>query len=267
MTYNAIRNLVGPIETIPAGTVMTLSVCLGIVALIVLFFSERYRMVNASAEHRLRRLETSEKLLNSNEEFDAQAVVLASKGDLAAARRTVRTSRAAAVVSVLACVLLLLAAITGYTEWSVISLARSHGYADGWDVAPVDLWEDIELSPKEDHLPPDMSGCILLYYKFGCHDCNALGTEIYDTLSALAPTYRVATRSRTGRRMLEDYPVPEVPACVYFKTDGTTLSYVLYKDTSDGTIVDQDSVRSLAMAIAMDIADAMRSEPTKEERK
>lgn len=264
MAYETLRNLMGPFEGLPMGTVLTVAVCIAVTAAVVLLFSEKYRIANASAERRLARLERSNELLDGNGEYDIRDVVLASAKDVDAARRTVKAKRAASVVSIMACAVLALAILTGYAEWSTMSLARSHGYADGWDQSPASLWEDIEKSPVEDRLPRDMSGSILMYYKFGCEDCNELGEELYAALSSLAPTYRIATRSPTGRKLIEQYPVAEVPACVYFRHDGRQLYYILYEDGPDGTAVDQDAIRGLALGIAADVAASRGTDDTEE---
>lgn len=264
MAYETLRNLIGPCERLPMGTVLAIAVCAAVTAAAVLFFSEKYRIANASAERRLARLERSNELLDGNDEYDIREVVLTSAKDVDAAKKTVKAKRIASIASVLACTVLALAVLTGYTEWSVMSLARSHGYADGWDQSPASLWEDIEKSPVEDRLPKNMSGSILMYYKFGCEDCNELGEELYATLSSLAPTYRIATRSPTGSKLIKQYPVAEVPACVYFRHDGKQLYYILYEDGPDGTAVDQDAIRSLALGVAADVAASRGPDDTKE---
>lgn len=73
----------------------------------------------------------------------------------------------------------------------------------------------------------DKKGNILIYYRFGCGDCEA----VYDILKAATAEkgdiYWVASRQTVGQELLQKYAVPEVPAGVVILGDGMYVSHVL----------------------------------------
>lgn len=97
----------------------------------------------------------------------------------------------------------------------------------------------IQNSPIADRSSSlDQQGNILIYYRFGCGDCEA----VYDSLKAATAgkedIYWVASRQSVGQELLQKYAVPEVPAGVVIQGDGMYVSYVLSSlvyDKSDET--------------------------------
>lgn len=215
--------------------------------------TERYRMIHANARKKLRRMELSQKLLDGSDKYDISMVTLTSQADIDQARLIVRKTHIAAVISILACSLILIAAIVLLAVQSTVSTARRHGYADGLTgISPQALWDDTDASPVEDTLPTDLKGCIIAYYRFGCEDCNATYDKLHPALEQLAPTYYVATRSELGRRMIQIYPVASVPSCVYIKHDGFPLYYTLYKLDGGTAYVDEEALANLSQAVIYD---------------
>lgn len=126
----------------------------------------------------------------------------------------------------------------------LIFVARQHGLYT-INMTPAAIVHGIKNSPEEDEIPDDLSGKIILYYRFGCYDCEAL----YDELSSLvsdADVYWVSTRSRQGKALRSRYPVQYVPSGVYISIDGTkNFTHVLY-GTRDGIpYLDYDAVNRL----------------------
>lgn len=79
----------------------------------------------------------------------------------------------------------------------------------------------------------DQQGNILIYYRFGCGNCEA----VYDSLKAATAgkedIYWVASRQSVGRELLQKYAVPEVPAGVVILGDGMYVSHVLGNSVYD----------------------------------
>lgn len=79
----------------------------------------------------------------------------------------------------------------------------------------------------------DQQGNILIYYRFGCGDCEA----VYDSLKAATAgkedIYWVASRQSVGRELLQKYAVQEVPAGVVILGDGMYVSHVLGNSVYD----------------------------------
>ena len=60
----------------------------------------------------------------------------------------------------------------------------------------------------------DKPGNIIIYYRFGCKDCEAIYSELDRLITENENVYWVATRSIIGKRLLQKYIVTEVPAGV-----------------------------------------------------
>lgn len=95
-----------------------------------------------------------------------------------------------------------------------IQIAKNHGiYQDNmtWNK----VITGIENSPEEDKLPENLSNILILYYKFGCEDCEAIYQKEQTTFKNLEQVYWISTRSEQGETLRKTYPVTEVPAGVY----------------------------------------------------
>lgn len=93
----------------------------------------------------------------------------------------------------------------------------------------------IQKSPVADRsVNLDHQGNILIYYRFGCADCEA----VYDSLNAETAgrenIYWVASRQARGQELLQKYTVAEVPAGVIIQADGMYVSHVLCDFIYDG---------------------------------
>ena len=61
-------------------------------------------------------------------------------------------------------------------------------------------------------------GDIVIYYRFGCRDCEQIYDELKEDVekSGISATW-VATRTSNGQALLEYYPVEEVPTLILIK--------------------------------------------------
>lgn len=133
--------------------------------------------------------------------------------------------------------------------------AKTHGYFKDANVTVAELWKGIHGTPEQSDIPSDIetrTQCLILYFKFGCPDCAATHKDIEAAVGHLDDTYWVSSRSDIGRKLLEKYPVPEVPSAVYIKKDGTYLTYILYKSTDNGPVVNDEALTELLNAINYD---------------
>lgn len=83
----------------------------------------------------------------------------------------------------------------------------------------------------------DKEGNIILYYRFGCKDCEAVFEELDKIVKENSCIYWVATRSQMGKCLLEKYLVSDVPSGVVIQEDDDYTQYVLYQENS----VDEES--------------------------
>lgn len=113
-----------------------------------------------------------------------------------------------------------------------------------------DMLKHIEKSPEEDRLPKNLSKCIIIYYKFGCSDCEHVYKDLKASLGDKQNVYWVSTRSKQGMDLLNHYPVKVVPSGVYVYSDSTTtapqyVKKVLYMHDKNETILHQTNLNRL----------------------
>lgn len=79
----------------------------------------------------------------------------------------------------------------------------------------------------------DQQGNILIYYRFGCGDCEAVYDSLKVATAGKEDIYWVASRQSVGRELLQKYAVQEVPAGVVILGDGMYVSHVLGNSVYD----------------------------------
>ena len=83
-------------------------------------------------------------------------------------------------------------------------------------------------------------GDIVIYYRFGCRDCEQIYDELKEDVekSGISAQW-VATRTSIGQALLEYYPVEEVPTLILIKKHGEYEEYKPYSLNDEG-IADYD---------------------------
>ena len=131
------------------------------------------------------------------------------------------------------CTAVVLAAMLGMLALLILLAAALPYGLYTTNMTPAAIIRGIQNSPEENELPDDLSGKIIIYYRFGCSDCEALYEDLSDALFG-SDFLWVSTRSRQGKALRSRYPVQYVPSGVYISTDGTeNFTHVLY-GTRDG---------------------------------
>lgn len=96
----------------------------------------------------------------------------------------------------------------------------------------------------------DKNGNIIIYYRFGCKDCEAIYKDLNSFKKNNNNIYWVATKSNNGKVLLQKYPVSEVPSGIIIQNNNDYTQYALYKTISENekdhyTIVDQTALNRL----------------------
>lgn len=119
---------------------------------------------------------------------------------------------------------------------TTVYIAKKHGlYQDTM------TWEKIleynESTPEESKLPEkesDLTTSIILFYRYSCPDCDAVYPKERIAASKIKNIYWVSTRSEQGNKLLEKYPIKEVPAGVYITKNGDgVIQYLDSKSKSN----------------------------------
>lgn len=136
----------------------------------------------------------------------------------------------------IAAMLALYACIFAYSAKMSVDGIR-HGVYDP-DTTLHEISERLPVTPVESAVPDDVSGSLLIYFRFGCSDCEAVYNNLYSELKNIPNVYYVSTRSEQGLELLAKYPVEETPSAVYVYPDGTAFAKsVLHKTDNTGAVV------------------------------
>lgn len=118
-----------------------------------------------------------------------------------------------------------------------------HGMTtENWKNSTVsEIIESNKLSHVNQTLPDDAGGSIVIVYKYGCPDCEAIYYELLDIIeeNELINVYFVASNSEDGQYLVENAYIKYVPSGVYVRNEplsnGTYLiNYLLYEIDEDG---------------------------------
>lgn len=127
---------------------------------------------------------------------------------------------------------------------SVYQAAQRHGMYDN-SISTAQMFRSLRLTPEEDELPSDLRHSIILYYRFTCSDCEDVYPEINRALRGRSNIYWVSTRSEQGSRLMEQYPVEQVPTGVYIDSDLKPHIYLLFSRENGKAIPDNDAIQRL----------------------
>lgn len=119
--------------------------------------------------------------------------------------------------------------------------ATKHG-ANTRDMTIRFMYDGIKTTPIESTLPEDLSGAIIIYYRFECPDCRAVHNELMQASAGVQNIYFIPSRGEQGAKLIEQYPVDAVPSGIYIRTYtyNGALSYtkkVLYETDANGQIL------------------------------
>lgn len=136
---------------------------------------------------------------------------------------------------------------SAYATDTVLTAIR-HGAYDT-DMGIVEMRRRIPLTPEETPVQDEseLSDCLLVYFRFGCPDCEAVHADLSKTLDDAERVYYISTRSRQGAALMERFPVDEVPCVVYVYPDGASFakSVPYRRDASGHAVFDESRVRDL----------------------
>lgn len=147
------------------------------------------------------------------------------------------------------CFILIIGFIAAYLS-SNYQIAKKHGLTT-MQISYNKMMTGIENTPIEDKLPENLKGKIILYYKFGCKDCEAIYKDLHAATKDNKNIYWVSTQSKQGEKLRKDYPTDVVPSGVYIRQDDYDGSVAfthktLYTEDENGkTILDETSLNRL----------------------
>ena len=93
----------------------------------------------------------------------------------------------------------------------------------------------IRFGPSSDEktLPDSLRGQTVIFYRFGCEDCDAIYPALKEAAakSGLDTVWYIPSRSEKGNELRETVQITTVPSAAYFGYDGLVYVYPLDKKT------------------------------------
>lgn len=124
----------------------------------------------------------------------------------------------------------------------IMLIARMHGISNDElkSTSFTSVITSIKYSPFESLIKPEdiKRGDIIVYYEFGCKNCEAVYEDLRDKLKDVSDVYWISIQSETGKTLLETYPVTEIPSGVYVQKTGNTPfnKFLLYTVNGDNSV-------------------------------
>lgn len=128
-------------------------------------------------------------------------------------------------------------AIIAFGAALTVKAGISHGVYSP-NTSLIEILEKLPKTFKESKLPEDnseLSDKIIIYFRFGCHDCESIYQDLTLAMKDTPDVYYISTRSEQGKQLMEKYPVDETPSLVYIYPDGEKFAvFKLYVIGLDG---------------------------------
>lgn len=169
--------------------------------------------------------------------------VLVSESLKRKSNRPVKTQ----ILTIIECmffVLTIMSAAYGITGINTVMEASRHGMTE-YNLNWSKILKGIENSPVEDKLPKDITNKIILYYRFGCGDCEAIYQNLNEKTKNNPNVYWISTRSHQGKTLRDTYPVTEVPTGVYITNRQTGITKDLTIRTEKGVTLNEQNLNYL----------------------
>ena len=90
---------------------------------------------------------------------------------------------------------------------------------------PIQFYRRASVMPYSDtsKISNDVSGCILIFYRFECPDCASVMNELSEKIADTDNLYFIPSRSKKGISLRERFPIKSVPVGVYVYHDNETF--------------------------------------------
>lgn len=132
----------------------------------------------------------------------------------------------------------------------IFSKAVNHGAYGNFEKQNTltEIYNNIKFGfiDQSEELPDDLKGSVIIFYKWGCIDCDNIHDELLAKLDEydLYKTYFVSSRSAKGKELLEQYPMNSVPSGIYIRYDNESNGYQGYV-LNDGTELNEYNLDTL----------------------
>lgn len=126
-----------------------------------------------------------------------------------------------------------LTGITWIFSLNLFYTAYQHGFREYMKQNIHDIINSVEYSPEEDTLPNDITNITVIYYRFGCKDCEKMYHSLSEKFDNVSDVYWIATRSKQGTKLRETFPIETVPSAIYISDKETAVLFELYTKSTE----------------------------------
>lgn len=137
------------------------------------------------------------------------------------------------------------------TFLTIYAVASNHGM-DNPNITISETIDGIKHTPKKDNkLPDDTKGSIIILYKFDCDDCKAIYNDLSNALKDNQNIYWIPSTSKLGKKLTEEFTVTEVPTGLYMRHNdyNGSIKAVKYElaitDNNNNTILNETLLNRL----------------------
>lgn len=109
-------------------------------------------------------------------------------------------------------------------------------------------------TPVSQTLPKERNGAIVILYRYGCPDCEAIYDDLHETIDELGlkDVYYVASSSEYGQELVEEGDIRYVPTGVYLRhealANGASITHIsLASENGNETVLDEAALKRLAL--------------------
>ena len=125
-----------------------------------------------------------------------------------------------------------------------IAAANTKGlqYVNWQNMTLKQISETADRTPAASKTPNNLSGAIIVLYKFGCPDCEGIYPELKTELQGRNNVYFVPSGSKLGQKLIKTSGILEVPTGVYIRkkplaNGAAQNNMILYTVNKDGKSV------------------------------
>lgn len=109
-------------------------------------------------------------------------------------------------------------------------------------------------TPVSQTLPKERNGAIVILYRYGCPDCEAIYDDLHEAIDELdlKDVYYVASSSEYGQKLVEEGDIRYVPTGVYLRhealANGASITHIqLASEDGNETVLDNAALKRLAL--------------------
>lgn len=109
-------------------------------------------------------------------------------------------------------------------------------------------------TPVSQTLPEERNGAIVILYRYGCPDCEAIYDDLHEAIDELGlkDVYYVASSSEYGQKLVEKGDIRYVPTGVYLRhealANGASVTHIpLASEDGNETVLDTAALKRLAL--------------------